>query len=236
MTIDFARQKSVEAGRWAAMHIKSARLAAFHQVAAKLIGNKPIYQRIEAHLVGLGKGVPWWVIAVIDERESGGHCNAQLGQGDPLGYVSTHVPAGRGPFFGADAFDRSCYDALIDCAPHAALWADWTAGGVMCILEQYNGEGYWLHGMPSPYLWSGTDQYARGKYVRDGVFDYTAVDEQLGCAGLIATMKAIDGSIAFAAAPGRWVTAAPASSGSSSAPAPIGVSTSADKSWWQVWK
>jgi lysozyme family protein len=65
------------------------------------------------------------------------------------------------------------------------------------VLEQYNGLGYAAHGVPSPYVWSGTDQYHSGKYVRDGVYDPHVVDAQLGCAGLLLAMIAIDPSIKF---------------------------------------
>jgi hypothetical protein len=70
----------------------------------------------------------------------------------------------------------------------------------MTLLEQYNGLGYATRGLPSPYIWSGTDQYAKGKYVRDGVFDSNVVDSQLGCAGLILAMMQIDPTITFTGA------------------------------------
>ena len=44
-------------------------------------------------------------------------------------------------------------------------------------------------------MWSGTDIYVAGKYVADHVFDPKAVDRQLGCAGLILAMAAIDASV-----------------------------------------
>ncbi len=64
-------------------------------------------------------------------------------------------------------------------------------------LEEYNGLGYASRGVPSPYVWSGTDQYKSGKYVRDGVYDPTAVDSQPGCAGLLLAMMALDRTISF---------------------------------------
>jgi hypothetical protein len=68
-------------------------------------------------------------------------------------------------------------------------------GGLLTMLERYNGLGYANKGIPSPYVWSGTDQYKSGKYVRDGVFDANAVDKQLGCAGLLLAMVALDPTI-----------------------------------------
>jgi lysozyme family protein len=139
-------------------------------------------------------GVPWFVIAVIHEREASQSWAANIAQGDPWNRRSIHVPIGRGSFL---SFEDAAYDALVRCAPYAARNLDWSAGGTLTALEDYNGEGYFLHGMPSPYIWSGTDQYRSGKYVRDHVFDPNAVDVQLGCAGLILAMMAIDQSIKF---------------------------------------
>jgi hypothetical protein len=68
-------------------------------------------------------------------------------------------------------------------------------------LERYNGIGYAAKGKPSPYLWSGTDQYEKGKYVADGVYDPDKVDAQLGVAGLIMVMMQLDPSITFDGAP-----------------------------------
>jgi hypothetical protein len=65
------------------------------------------------------------------------------------------------------------------------------------MLERYNGIGYANKGLPSPYIWSGTDQYVKGKYVADGVFSPDVVDKQLGCAGLIMAMMALDPTISF---------------------------------------
>jgi hypothetical protein len=105
-----------------------------------------------------------------------------------------HVPAGRGPF---KSWEEAAIDALINCAPHGASNKDWSIGGTLTLLEQYNGLGYAARGKPSPYIWSGTNQYQSGKFVRDGMYDPDAVDSQLGCAGLLLAMMALDPSIAF---------------------------------------
>lgn len=118
-------------------------------------------------------------------------------QGDPWNTKSTHVPKGRGPFA---SFEAAAVDALTNCAPYAARNTDWSVGGLLTMLEQYNGLGYFNRGIPSPYIWSGTDQYTKGKYVADGKFDPNVVDKQLGCAGLILAMMEIDASIKFEAA------------------------------------
>jgi lysozyme family protein len=61
--------------------------------ASRLVSAKQRYVT-----VSLKTGVPWFVIAVIHERESSQSWFASLAQGDPWNKVSVHVPAGRGPF------------------------------------------------------------------------------------------------------------------------------------------
>lgn len=165
----------------------------FTMVAAHMVAAKVRYQAVEAKT-----GVPWFAIAVIHERESGQNWFASLAQGDPWNRVSVHVPAGRGPF---KSWEDAAIDALADCAPYLARNKDWTAAGSLLRLEQYNGLGYAARGVPSPYLWAGTDQYHSGKYVRDGIYDPHAVDPQLGCAGLLLAIMALDTSVKFADPP-----------------------------------
>jgi len=179
--------------RWNAARWQSAALTRpFEATARRLIAAKPRYQAVEART-----GVPWYVVAVIHQRESSQSWKASLAQGDPWDRVSTHVPKGRGPFA---SWEDAAVDALVNCAPYAARNDDWSVGGTLTMLERYNGLGYATKGVPSPYLWAGTNQYVAGKYVRDGVYDPTAIDKQLGCAGLIKTMMAMDSGIAFGVA------------------------------------
>lgn len=173
--------------RWKAA--KLTRGPEFGPVAKKLVAAKERYQA-----VSVKTGVPWFVIAVIHQRESSQNWNGSLAQGDPWNRVSTHVPRGRGPF---PSWEAAAIDALAVCPPYASKWTDWSPGGSLTLLELYNGKGYFNKGIPSPYVWSGTDQYRSGKYVSDGVFDPTAVDKQLGCAGLVMAMMQLDLSIRF---------------------------------------
>ena len=188
---DLTELKKVNSLRWSRMTLQRN----FTSVARALVDRsaKARYQTVE-HVTG----VPWFTIAVIHERESSQNWRSSLAQGDPWNQVSSHVPAGRGPF---NSWEDAAIDALINCPPFAARNSDWTAGGTLTLLERYNGLGYFARGLPSPYIWSGTDQYKSGKFVRDGVFDANAVDFQLGCAGLLRAMMQFDASIAFAASP-----------------------------------
>ena len=181
--VNISALKTANAHRWSV--VKSIRN--FSAVAKRLADAKARYQAVEKIT-----GVPWFFIAVVHERESSQEWNTQLGQGDPLHHVSVHVPRGRGPFA---TWEDGAVDALVHCDPYPARNKDWTAGPFLTMLEQYNGLGYFMHGIPSPYVWSGTDQYHSGKYVADGVFNSHVVDEQDGCAGLLMAMMKIDPSI-----------------------------------------
>ncbi len=209
---DIAALKVKNARRWANMHLKADRIHAFDMTAQRLCAPdaKPRFTAVTDRLIALNlQPVPWWFVAVVAEREYGGppHWDKQLGQGDPLHQVSRHDPKGRGPFLdhpsdttpGNDAWTRGALDALIDCGPYAAKWTDWTDGGTLTLLEEYNGLGYAARGVPSAYVWSGSDQYVSGKFIADHVYRDNVVDVQEGCAPLISRMMAIDSSIKFAA-------------------------------------
>lgn len=150
----------------------------------------------------------WPVVAVIHEREASGSFHTQLGQGDPLDRVSTHVPRGRGPFYdhagdvlGADAWHRAAVDALVNCAPYAGRWKDWTIGGVLTLLELYNGTGYDdYHHECTPYDWGATTAEEEGKYTGDGKYSAGVWDTQIGCAAMLKQMVVDDPSITLLAA------------------------------------
>lgn len=182
---------ALENKRWQAMKVNASKLNIIDSVARRLLASKDRVMDVARKT-----SVPWPVILVIKEREAGADPNftRNIAQGDRWDRRSVNVPAGRGPF---NSWDDAAIDALVNCAPYAARWKDWTPGGTMAILEQYNGLGYYKRGIPSPYIWSFTDQYSRGKYVADGKFDPNAVDQQIGCAALLARMIAIDASANF---------------------------------------
>lgn len=143
--------------------------------------------------------VPWSVIAAIHNLECSGRFNCHLHNGDPLRRRTVNVPAGRprtgrAPFtWEASAVDALEYDGFTS-------WTDWSVAGTLYKLEGYNGMGYRKRNLPSPYLWSGSQHYSRGKYVADGRFDAAAVSSQVGAAVLLAQLgtfsrATIDGSV-----------------------------------------
>ncbi len=184
---DLTKLKEANTTRWHSAKIRPVFVQVAEHVAHSLVQAKTRYQIVQDKT-----NVPWPVIAVIHERESSQSWAASLAQGDPWDHVSIHIPKGRGPFH---SWEEAAMDALKVCPPHAADWHDWSIGGALTLLEQYNGLGYFHMERPSPYVWSGTDQYNRGKYIADGHYDQHAVDKQLGCATMLMVMKQIDPSI-----------------------------------------
>src|SRR5256885_2336216 len=193
---DLVALKQRNGERWAKAQL--TRAPEFNSPAHKAVANKATYLDV-VRKAGMAE-IAWVFVAVSHYRESSQDFTKNLGQGDPLEKVTTHVPKGRGPFLGPNAFVDAAVDALKNCAPYAAHLTDWSIAGMLTNLERYNGIGYASRGQPSPYLWSGTDQYIRGKFVADGVYDPSVVDKQLGCAGLIMRMMQIDPTITFTGA------------------------------------
>jgi lysozyme family protein len=151
-------------------------------VVARITKHRPRYEAVSRTTK-----VPWTVIAAIHNLECSGRFDCHLHNGDPLRRRTVNVPAGRprngrAPFtWEASATDALEYDGFTS-------WTDWSIGGTLYKLEGYNGMGYRKRGIPTPYLWSGSQHYTRGKYVADGRFDPSAVSSQVGAAVLLAQL------------------------------------------------
>jgi lysozyme family protein len=176
------------AGWWDRMERNKLSMA---QAAAKrILANKARYQNVEAKT-----GVPWWWIGPTHFRESDCDFSTQLAQGDPLGKKSTHEPKGQGPYFGADAWDRA---ALIALEPNGLdKVEDWRLEKAFYWWESYNGWGYRLHGVPSAYVWAGTNIYTQGFYVADGHWSSTAHDSRVGCVPVLKCLVELDPTISI---------------------------------------
>jgi lysozyme family protein len=188
--VDLNALTRANAERWS--RAKLTREAEFMRPARVAVANKGRYLAI-ARQAGM-PDIAWVFIAVSHYRESSQDFSRSLAQGDRWDQESIHVPACRGPF---KSFEEAAVDALVKCSPYAARLKDWSIAGMLTNLERFNGLGYAARNKPSAYVWSGTDQYERGKFVADGVYDPDKVDAQLGVAGLILTMMLLDPSITF---------------------------------------
>jgi lysozyme family protein len=61
---------------------------------------------------------------------------------------------------------------------------------MLYLLEKYNGLGYRMRGVPTPYLWSFSNLYEKGKFVQDGRYDPEAVSKQCGAALMLKAVAA----------------------------------------------
>ena len=151
-----------------------------HAEAARILAHFERYAEVAQRFTRL----PWWVIGVLHSMECGLDFTRHLHNGDPLTARTVEVPAGR-PTQGAPPFtwEVSAADAIT--CDGLDLVADWSPGSALAAFELYNGLGYRRRGVPSPYLWSFTDQYRCGKYTADGHYDPRAISQQAGCAALL---------------------------------------------------
>jgi lysozyme family protein len=146
-------------------------------------------------LVTAATGMPKiWGMASF-ERESGSDYARSPAQGDPWRHVSTHVPKGLGPYKSWAAAAIAAY--RIDHLDHVGA-ANWTWARACYEGELFNGFGYRAHGIHTPYLWSWSNIYTRGKFVADGAFDAGEKDQQCGMIPLMVALTRIDPSLALA--------------------------------------
>ncbi|GEM_PF-607336 len=133
--------------------------------------------------------VPWFVIAVIHSLESSLDFTRHLHNGDPLIAKTVHVPARRPPGTPPFTWTESAIDALE--LKRADTYDNWTIGGICYFLEGYNGFGYRMYHpeVKSPYLWSFSNHYTKGKYAFDGKFDSNLVSQQIGGMVLLKRME-----------------------------------------------
>jgi lysozyme family protein/phage protein D len=165
---------------WASMTINPARAGAVREAAEKAISNQARYQSISVKT-----GVPWYVVAAIHYRECTYNFSQNIANGDSLQRRTVRVPAGRIPGVAPPyTFEQAAIDALTSDKRFKGV--NWGSIPDLCwFLESYNGLGYLMKGRPSPYLLSGSQHYQSGKYVADGRYNASVVDQQLGTLPII---------------------------------------------------
>jgi lysozyme family protein len=159
-------------------NVRAEKSAEIEGYVNKAIANKTRYVEVST-----ATSVPWQLIAAIHLLEAGQRFDGHLHNGDPLTARTRQVPAGR-PLTGQPPFTwkASAIDALT--MKQWDRWTDWSVPGTLFKLEGYNGAGYRLYHphVLSPYLWSYSQHYVRGKYRADGVWDDNLVSKQCGAA------------------------------------------------------
>ncbi len=153
-----------------------------NSIVDRILANRDKYQKAQNQ-----SGVPWSIIAVIHSLEASLNFNTHLHNGDPLSQKTVQVPKGRPSGNPPFTWETSAADALE--WEGMTKWRERTIPGALFVLERFNGSGYNQKGMTSPYLWSFSNNYKKGKFVKDGVFDPEAVSKQCGAAVLLKTMS-----------------------------------------------
>jgi lysozyme family protein len=181
MGLKFSDLRNGYSELWKTMVIKDGKRAATASQATKIKGKEELYRKVS----GL-TGVPWQVVGIIHSLESNCDDQTHLHNGDPLTARTRRVPKGR-PIAGGPSFTwiESAVDALKSHDLDAIK--DWPVERIAFELERYNGLGY--RKAPgrgnSPYLWSFTNHYTKGKFESDGDFNPNLVSDQVGGMALL---------------------------------------------------
>jgi lysozyme family protein len=129
--------------------------------------------------------VPWYFTAIIHGMECSFDMTSHLHNGDSLKAKTKQVPAGRpNPWLPPSDWVSSAVDALrydkLDEKP------DWTLAHMLYRWESYNGwRSRLLYNISTPYLWSFSNHYTKGKFVADNKWDPNAVSKQCGAAVML---------------------------------------------------
>ena len=153
----------------------------------KIREGKPRYE-----VLGQDLNIPWKFIAITHSLEASNDFRKHLHNGDPLSARTVRVPAGRIPGVNPPyTFTQSAHDAMKMKDYHRQ--SDWSIPAMLYRWEKYNGWGYRRSSIaiPTPYLWSFSEHYSRGKFVRDGVYDPNAVSRQAGAAVLLKAIESL---------------------------------------------
>ena len=127
---------------------------------------------------------PWYFIGIIHAMEASFDFRSHLHNGDPLSHKTVQVPKGRPPVWNpptdwiSSAEDAIKFDGFAD-------QTDWSLPRLLYSWEGYNGWRSRGHGINTPYLWSFSNHYSKGKFVADNVWDTNAVSKQCGAAVML---------------------------------------------------
>jgi lysozyme family protein len=177
-------ESGIQSQRWAAAKVRPEKVHFVTALVQTIQRNQPRYAT-----VAKATGVPWDAVAAIHNMECGLSFRQHLFNGDPLTGRTTHVPAGLPHGSPPFTWEESAIAALRYDSLDKANWSRLEAW--LWSIEKYNGVGYdkYHPDVPTPYLWSWTTVYSRGKYVADGVWSPTAISAQCGVVPIIKTIR-----------------------------------------------
>lgn len=175
------------AATFAAMVIRADRQPTIDKLVARIVAFRARYEEVGAKL-----NIPWHFIGIVHSMECSCNFGLHLHNGDTLMHRTARVPSGRPTPAVADppfAWSTSAIDALTLKGLNTKT--DWSLAAQLYRLEQFNGFGYRRRGLATPYLWSFSSHYTKGKFVKDHVFDPEALSAQCGGAVLLKQMIAV---------------------------------------------
>lgn len=167
---------------WAACKLRDAKRTDIAGSADRLMRGEARYKDVAARTK-----VPWQLIGLMHGLECGYDFNKHLHNGDRLDAPTHRVPAGRPPGWKGGTWEESAVDAL--AFKQLDRVADWPIARVLFALESFNGFGYRGKNVRSPYLWSFSNLYERGKFIADHVYDANEVSKQVGSAVVLKLLQ-----------------------------------------------
>ncbi|MBW4548801.1 MAG: peptidoglycan-binding protein [Symplocastrum torsivum CPER-KK1] len=194
--MQFSEMKDTYQQLWSTVKITD--LSATDAVVSKVLSNRGRYKQAQRE-----SGVWWPVIAAIHSLEASLSFNGHLHNGDSLRARTKNVPAGR-PISGTPPFtwEESAADALAMKRTDKVNFLD-TPEEILWYCERYNGWGFQTGAgrnttppRRSPYLWSKTNHWIKGKYTSDGRFNPNAGSLQVGVAAILKRLEQL-GHISF---------------------------------------
>lgn len=133
-------------------------------------------------------GVPWWFVGGVHALEGSFNFNGHLHNGDRLSLRTVQVPKGLPKVWNPpNDWESSAVDAL--AYKKFLGLTDWDLAVTLYRWESYNGFGYYAFNINSPYLWSFSNHYAKGKFVADHWYDPEAVSKQCGAAVMLKALE-----------------------------------------------
>ncbi len=165
---------------FATCQVRDQYKATVDDYVSRMLDNRQRYSKIYDEIC-----VPWFFVGGIHALEASFNFRTHLHNGDSLSSRTTHVPAGQPKTWNPpNDWESSAIDALK--AKKYDKETSWTLPEILYRWEKYNGvRSRVLHNINTPYLWSFSQHYSKGKYVADNVWDSNAVSKQVGAAVIL---------------------------------------------------
>jgi lysozyme family protein len=176
---EFAVRKPKYEALFTSAKVKNEHKGTVAWYVKKLREGRTRYEEVQAAI-----GVPWWFVGIVHAMEASFSFNGHLHNGDPLSARTVQVPSAHPVQWNPPSdWKSSAIDALTLKAYDNQT--DWTLARCLDRFERYNGFGYYTKGIPSPYLWSFTNHYEKGKFIADRRYDPNAVSKQCGSVAML---------------------------------------------------